>query len=183
MSASESIATPTWPTSPAARSSSESRPICVGRSKAVGEAGLALGEQELEALVRRLGRAEAGVLADRPGAAAVHRRLDAARERVLAGEADVALVVEVLRRARACRGGPSAARRASRSSSRRSPDFSSALASGTLLPAAARVVEALPAPLPWSGSARRARLFRSRLPRCLSDQCAPCPGLLPKVTI
>ena len=79
------------------------------------EAGLALGEQELEALVGRLGRAEAGVLADRPVAAAVHRRLDAARERVLAGEAEVALVVEVLRRARACRCGPSRARRGSRS--------------------------------------------------------------------
>ena len=59
------------------------------------EARLALGEQELEALVGRLGRAEAGVLADRPGPAPVHRRLDAARERVLAGEAEVALVVEV----------------------------------------------------------------------------------------
>ena len=39
MSASESIATPTWPTSPAARSSSESRPICVGRSKAAERPG------------------------------------------------------------------------------------------------------------------------------------------------
>ena len=39
MSASESIATPTWPTSPAARSSSESRPIWVGRSKAVERPG------------------------------------------------------------------------------------------------------------------------------------------------
>ena len=103
MSASESIATPTWPTSPAARSSSESSPIWVGRSKAVGQARLALAEQELEALVRRLGRAEAGVLADRPRPAAVHRRLDAAREGVLAGEAEVADVVQVARRARACR--------------------------------------------------------------------------------
>jgi hypothetical protein len=34
MSASESIATPVRPTSPAARSSSESRPSWVGRSKA-----------------------------------------------------------------------------------------------------------------------------------------------------
>ena len=39
MSASESIATPTWPTSPSARSSSESRPICVGRSNAVESPG------------------------------------------------------------------------------------------------------------------------------------------------
>ena len=35
MSASESIATPVRPTSPAARGSSESSPSCVGRSKAV----------------------------------------------------------------------------------------------------------------------------------------------------
>ncbi len=34
MSSSESIATPTLPTSPLARGWSESRPICVGRSKA-----------------------------------------------------------------------------------------------------------------------------------------------------
>ena len=34
MSSSESIATPTLPTSPAASGSSESKPICVGRSKA-----------------------------------------------------------------------------------------------------------------------------------------------------
>ena len=33
-SSTESIATPTFPTSPAALRSSESRPICVGRSKA-----------------------------------------------------------------------------------------------------------------------------------------------------
>ena len=39
MSARESIATPTWPTSPAARSSSESRPIWVGRSNAVDSPG------------------------------------------------------------------------------------------------------------------------------------------------
>ena len=78
------------------------------------EPRLALREQELEALVGRLGRAEAGVLADRPVAAAVHRRLDAARERVLAGEAEVALVVEVAGRARACRCGRSGGRRGSR---------------------------------------------------------------------
>ena len=39
MSARESIATPTWPTSPAARSSSESSPIWVGRSNAVDRPG------------------------------------------------------------------------------------------------------------------------------------------------
>src|SRR3972149_1053557 len=40
-------------------------------------------------------RAEARVLADGPQAAAVHRRLDAAGVRVLAREADVAVVVRV----------------------------------------------------------------------------------------
>ena len=39
MSATESMATPTRPTSPAARGSSESRPICVGKSNAVDSAG------------------------------------------------------------------------------------------------------------------------------------------------
>ena len=34
MSAAESIATPQWPTSPSARSSSESRPMSVGMSNA-----------------------------------------------------------------------------------------------------------------------------------------------------
>ena len=34
MSSRVSMATPTFPTSPAAKGSSESRPICVGRSKA-----------------------------------------------------------------------------------------------------------------------------------------------------
>ena len=48
------------------------------------EAGLALLEQVAEALVGLLGGGEAGVLAHRPEAAAVHRRLDAAGERVLA---------------------------------------------------------------------------------------------------
>src|SRR5439155_20173802 len=37
MSSSESMATPTLPTSPRARAWSESRPICVGRSKARSE--------------------------------------------------------------------------------------------------------------------------------------------------
>ena len=59
------------------------------------EAGLPVLEQVVEALVRLLGRAEAGELAHRPQAPAVHRRVDAARERVLAREAEVALVVEL----------------------------------------------------------------------------------------
>ena len=59
------------------------------------EAGLAVLEQVAEALVRLLGRAEAGELAHRPELPAVHRRVDAARERVHAGVAEVALVVDV----------------------------------------------------------------------------------------
>ena len=66
MSASESIATPTWP-------DLAGGPLVVGVEPHLGrqvesgrQARLALAEQELEALVRRLGRAEAGVLADRP---------------------------------------------------------------------------------------------------------------------
>ena len=42
------------------------------------QAGLAGAEEEVEALVGRLGRAEAGVLAHRPQPAAVHGRVDAA---------------------------------------------------------------------------------------------------------
>ena len=75
------------------------------------EPGLAVVEQVAEALVR-LGRgAEAGELAHRPELAAVHRRIDAARERVDAGIAEVAVVVD--RR-------PCPASRAARSPGRRS---------------------------------------------------------------
>ena len=52
------------------------------------QAGLALVQQELVALVGFLGGAEAGVLADGPQAALVAVGEDAARERVLAGLAD-----------------------------------------------------------------------------------------------
>ena len=57
--------------------------------------GLALLEQVAEARVRLLGGREAGVLAHRPEAAAVHGRLDATRERRLARPAKVAILVEV----------------------------------------------------------------------------------------
>ena len=56
--------------------------------------GLALLEEVAEAPVRLLGGREAGVLAHRPEPAPVHRRLDAAGERVLAGPAEVAVLVE-----------------------------------------------------------------------------------------
>ena len=59
------------------------------------EAGLPVREQVLEARVRLLGRAEAGELPHRPEAAAVHRRVDAARERIDAGVAEIAGVLDV----------------------------------------------------------------------------------------
>ncbi len=46
MSASESIATPTWPTSPALSGSSLSRPIWVGRSKATLSPGWPLASRK-----------------------------------------------------------------------------------------------------------------------------------------
>ena len=81
MSSSESIATPSRPTSPErARMvgvvAHQRRHVERGR-----EAGLAVVEQVAEALVRLLGGAEAGELPHRPELAAVHRRIDAARER------------------------------------------------------------------------------------------------------
>src|SRR5581483_1395388 len=51
--------------------------------------GLALGDQELEALVGVLAGAEAGDLAHGPEPAAIHRRIGPARERIAAGQADV----------------------------------------------------------------------------------------------
>ena len=65
------------------------------------EPGLPLLEQELEALVRVLRRAEAGELAHGPELAAVHARVGAARERVLARMPKLVVVgpaVLVLRR-------------------------------------------------------------------------------------
>ena len=92
MSSSVSIATPSRPTSPSERGWSESWPIRVGMSNAVERPGLTVVEQVAEALVRLLGGAEAGELAHRPQAAAVHGRVDAAGERELAGVADVLVV-------------------------------------------------------------------------------------------
>src|SRR5205823_2824306 len=56
--------------------------------------GLPVLEQVAKALVRLLGRAEAGELAHRPEPAAVHRRVGPAGERIDPGIAEVALVVE-----------------------------------------------------------------------------------------
>src|SRR5439155_15141397 len=52
-------------------------------------------EQVPEALVRLLGGAEARELPHRPEPAAVHGRIDAARERIDAGVAEVAVVVDL----------------------------------------------------------------------------------------
>src|SRR5580692_10327583 len=84
ISSMESMATPTFPTSPTASGWSESRPICVGRSKAT---------EILVAFVGFLGVAHAGVLAHGPKASAVHGGLHAASEWILAGIADLAVVV------------------------------------------------------------------------------------------
>ena len=53
------------------------------------QAGLALPQQILIALVRLFRRTEAGVLAHRPEPAAIHRRLDASRIGVAAGKAEL----------------------------------------------------------------------------------------------
>ncbi len=85
-----------------------------GHVEGGGEAGLAVLEQVAEALVRLLARAEAGELAHRPQAAAVHRGVDAAGERVGAGEPDGVLGAADPRRAgpRPCRARARARRRA-----------------------------------------------------------------------
>ena len=59
------------------------------------EAGLALVEQEPEALVGLPRRAEAGELAHGPQPAAVHGGVDAAREGILPGIAEVGFGIEV----------------------------------------------------------------------------------------
>jgi hypothetical protein len=52
-------------------------------------------EQVAEALVRLLGRPEAGELPHRPEAAAVHRRVDARGEGIDAGIAELGFVVDL----------------------------------------------------------------------------------------
>src|SRR5439155_1077077 len=59
------------------------------------EPRLAVLEQVAEALVRLLGRAEAGELAHRPELASVHRRVDAARIGIDAGIPEIAVVVDL----------------------------------------------------------------------------------------
>jgi hypothetical protein len=61
------------------------------------EARLPMLEQVAEALVRLLGRAEAGELSHRPELAAVHRRVHAPRERVDARVGELGVVIDVHR--------------------------------------------------------------------------------------
>ena len=98
MSSSVSIATPVRPTSPRQRGSSESRPSCVGRSKAMLRPGGAVLEQVLVALVGLLGRRVARVLAHRPQRLRYISRVHAARVRELARAAEVEVVRQVLAR-------------------------------------------------------------------------------------
>ena len=60
-------------------------------------------QQVLEARVGLLGRAEAGEHAHGPEPAAVAGGVDATREGIAAGQAQVTLVVEVVRRRPGCR--------------------------------------------------------------------------------
>ena len=90
MSASESIATPVRPTSP-----SDARIVGVvaelrRQVERDREPRLPALEQVAVALVRLLGRREAGVLADRPRPAAIHVGIRAARVRELAGQLELA---------------------------------------------------------------------------------------------
>ena len=64
-----------------------------GEVESDGEPGLPLFQEEMVAAVALFGGAEAGVLAHGPEATAVHVGLDAAGERILAGEAELVLVV------------------------------------------------------------------------------------------
>ncbi len=65
-----------------------------GQVKSGAEAGLALGEQEAEALVGLSRRTEAGELAHGPEPAAVHRSMDAAREGILSRITKIGFGVE-----------------------------------------------------------------------------------------
>ena len=90
MSASELTATPQVPNSPSA--SGIVGVVAVERGHVVRDRqpGLAGPQQLVEALVRVLGRAEAGEHAHRPQPRPIAGAMDAARERRLAGKADVA---------------------------------------------------------------------------------------------
>ena len=96
MSSSVSTATPSRPTSPSERGSSLSRPMSVGRSKAVLRPVWPLSSRNLKRSLVCRGGAEAGELAHGPEPAAIHGGMDAARERILAGIAEVGFGVEAV---------------------------------------------------------------------------------------
>ena len=85
MSSIESIATPTLPTSPSAVGSSESYPICVGRSKAT-DSPVCRSRAETCSGRCFFRVAHARVLPHRPQPPAVHGGLDAARKGKLPGK-------------------------------------------------------------------------------------------------
>ncbi len=95
MSSSESIATPSRPTSPSGLGVIRVVAHQRGHVERGREPRLPVLEQVAEADVRLLGRAEAGELPHRPEPPAVHRRVDAAREREGAWVPEIAPVVEV----------------------------------------------------------------------------------------
>ncbi len=89
MSSTVSIATPALPTSPTTRGMIAVIAAVRGEIERDREAFLPGGEIAAIEGVRVLGRGEAGILADRPGAAGIHRRAHAAREGGEAGKAGV----------------------------------------------------------------------------------------------
>ena len=68
------------------------------------QAGLPRSEKEFESLIRRFGRAEAGVLTHRPQAAAVHRRMHTTGVWEFAGFSERVVVREVPEIVRAVHG-------------------------------------------------------------------------------
>ncbi len=124
MSASVSIATPTFPTSPMHISLSESRPIWVGRSKATESPVEPWAEQVAVAAVGFLGRGEARVLPHCPEPPPVHGRLNAAGKGILPRESECLVVFRHRPKNRAGRAGrqarlkPSGTARSARGTSR-----------------------------------------------------------------
>ena len=96
MSASETMLTPHFPTSPSESSWSGSRPISVGRSKATLRPVPPACEQRLVARVGFLRRPEPGKLAHRPELAAVAGGMDAARVGKLARRAGIARLGQIV---------------------------------------------------------------------------------------
>ena len=93
MSSTESMATPTFPTSPTARAMVRIEANLSGKVECDREPGGAVGQQVLVAFVGLLGVAHAGVLAHGPQPAAVHGGLHAPGEGIIAGVSDFAFLV------------------------------------------------------------------------------------------